>query len=358
MAVNGVQQGDRTDQRIKSSKGFVTPVIVILGLAALTGAVLFFINRDTAGQTYNYHHMAMDTTIELRLQAQSRREAEAVKDEVFAEIVRLEGLFSRNLSGSDVERINHAAGKEAVAVSAETLTVAQAALEYSRLSEGAFDPTIAPLLNIWGFWDQRYRVPGPGEIEAVLPLVDYRLLEIDRKRGTVYLPEAGMSLDLGGIAKGYIVDRGMAVLSRAGIKHAFLNAGGDIALLGTKPDGDPWRIGVRHPREENEYIALIPLSGGAVVTSGDYERTFVEDSVRYHHILDPSTGQPALSLSSVTIVAPTAMEADALSTAVFVLGPRRGMALVEQLSGVEAVLVTADMEILISTGLQDTIMLQ
>jgi FAD:protein FMN transferase len=302
--------------------------------------------------------MSMDTTVELRLQAESRKEAESVKAGLVTEMERLEGLLSRSLSGSDVNRVNRMAGQEPAQVSPETLAVTRAALEFARLTEGAFDPTIAPLLNIWGFLGQQYRVPAMDEIEAALALVDYRLLELDPQRGTVYLPEAGMSLDLGGIAKGYIVDRGLALLSRSGIRHAFLNAGGDIGLLGSRPDGTPWRIGVRHPREENQYIAVIPLNGGAVVTSGDYERTFEQNSVRYHHILDPSTGQPALSLSSVTIVAQTAMEADALSTAVFVLGPQRGLALVEQLSGVEAVLVTAGLEILISSGLQEKIELQ
>ncbi|MEW5785818.1 MAG: FAD:protein FMN transferase, partial [Bacillota bacterium] len=129
--------------------------------------------------------------------------------------------------------------------------------------------------------------------------------------------------------------------------------GGDIGLIGSKPDGTPWRIGIRHPRNADRYVGVIPLSGGAVVTSGDYERFFEQDDVRFHHILDPKTGQPARSLISVTITAPTAMEADVLSTAVFVLGPERGMALVESLSGVEAVLVTPEMEILVSTGLKD-----
>ncbi len=352
MAVKRKQQGKRP---AGLQPRLAAPAIIFFCLALLAGAVLFFINRDYPEQTYSYSHMAMDTVIELRLQAGSRREAEAVKDEVFAEMERLEALLSRSLEDSDVNRVNAAAGKEAVTVSPETMSLAGAALEYAALSEGAFDPTIAPLLDCWGFLDQRYRVPGPEEIEAVLPLVNFRLLELDRERQTIYLPEAGMSLDLGGIAKGFIVDRGLAVLSRAGIRHAFLNAGGDIGLLGTRPDGEPWRIGVRHPRVENSLMAVLPLNGGAVVTSGDYERTFELKGVRYHHILDPATGKPAAQLASVTIIAPTAMEADALSTAVFVLGPSRGLALVEQLPGIEAVLVTPEMEVLVSSGLKDII---
>ncbi|HOL16842.1 MAG TPA: FAD:protein FMN transferase [Bacillota bacterium] len=331
------------------------PVLLFFILALLAGGALFLINRDRPGQIYSYRHMALDTVLELRLEADSKREAEAVKDQVFAEIERLEASLSRSFGGSDISRVNAAAGKEAVTVSPETISVTSAALEYAALSEGAFDPTIAPLLDRWGFLDRRYRVPGPEEIEADLPLVNYRLLELNREQQTIFLPQAGMSLDLGGIAKGFIIDRGLAILSQAGIKHAFLNAGGDIGLLGTRPDGEPWRIGVLHPREENSFMAVVPVSGGAVVTSGDYERTFEVEGVQYHHILDPATGKPATQLVSVTIVASTATEADALSTAVFVLGPSRGMALVEQLPGVEAILVTPEMEILVSSGLKDII---
>ena len=150
----------------------------------------------------------------------------------------------------------------------------------------------------------------------------------------------------------------MTRLADTGIEHAYLDAGGDIGLLGPKPDGSPWRIGVRHPREAGQLIGVLTLSGGAVVTSGDYERAFTVDGKRYHHILDPATGLPATSLASVTMVAPTAMEADALSTAVFVLGPERGLALVESLPGAEAILVTPDLDVLVTTGLKDKLELR
>jgi thiamine biosynthesis lipoprotein len=199
-------------------------------------------------------------------------------------------------------------------------------------------------------------VPEPVEIEAAAALVDYSLMENDYAAGKVFLPSSGMALDLGGIAKGYIVDRGLELLARSGIGHALLNAGGDIGILGPKPDGSPWRIGVKHPRRDDELIAVISwLKKGAVVTSGDYERFFEEDGERYHHILDPRTGYPARNLLSATVVAPTAIEADALSTALFVMGPQRGLELVESLPGVEAILVTPQLELLISSGLQDCV---
>lgn len=328
----------------------------ITGLAVLIGAVLFTTGRGSPeGQSFNFHYMAMDTTIELQIQAESRREAEDLSGKLFAEIKRLEALLSRTAPGSDLDLVNRMAGKEAVVVSPDTLAVARLAVQYARLTEGAFDPTIAPLMDLWGFLGRQFQVPGSAELEGVLPLVDYSLVEIDSVGSTIYLPRAGMSLDFGGIAKGYIVDRGLELLSAAGIRSAFLNAGGDIGLLGSRPDGTPWRIGVRHPREDDRFSAVLPLSGGAVVTSGDYERFFEKGGVRYHHLLDPGTGQPARALSSVTVIAPSAVEADALSTAIFVLGPERGLLLVEQLPGVEAVLVTAGMEVLISTGLQEII---
>jgi len=342
----------------KASTRGVSPVAIsaMIILAALVAAALLINHRNNPGeQVFSYHYLAMDTSIDLRLQAQSRQEAEAARDELFAEIKRLEKLFSRTLSGSDISMINKMAGKEAVEVSPETLELIYMALDFALLSEGAFDPTIAPLLDLWGFLGSQYRLPGSQEIEAALHLADYRLLQLDRENRIVFLPQNGMALDLGGIAKGYIVDRGLKLLSEAGIDHALLNAGGDIGILGSRPDGTPWRIGVRHPRREDQYIAVLPLSGGAVVTSGDYERVFEEGGRRYHHILDPETGQPAHSLASVTIIAPTAVKADALSTAVFVMGAERGLALVERLPDIEAILVTTEMEILASTGLQELI---
>lgn len=334
----------------RSLPGFIIFTIIAL---VVVYAVYSLIGLNNPGkEMFNYRHMAMDTDIDLRLQAESRREAEELKDQVFDEIERLEMLFSRSLEGSDIYRVNSRAGIEPVQVSPEVLKVLLAAVEYAAMSGGAFDPTIAPLLDAWGFLGQQYRLPNREEMEEALALVDYTRLEIDREESTVYLPGEGMSLDMGGIAKGYIVDRGLEILDDAGVKHAFLNAGGDIGLLGSKDDGTPWRIGVRHPRE-NKNAAVISFSEGAVVTSGDYQRSFEEEGVKYHHILDPDSGMPAAFLASVTVTAPTAMLADVLSTAVFVMGPEEGMALVENMEDVEALIYTQGLEMLVSSGLEE-----
>lgn len=337
-------------------KSSVSPLFFILGSIIVIIAALLYISwQGTASaRLHDFAHMLMGTEVTLRLHSDNRREAEQAGQAAFEEMARVEALLSRTVDDSDVERVNRRAGSGPVTVSPETVTVLRAALEYAQLSGGAFDPTVAPLLDLWGFPGGDKRVPEPAEIETLLPLVDFNLVELDEQSGTVFLPAAGISIDLGAIAKGYNVDRGLAVLSAAGVKHAFLNAGGDIGLLGTRPDGSPWRIGIGHPREPGQVIGVLPLSGDiAVVTSGDYERFFEEGGRSYHHILDPSTGYPSRLLAGVTIVAPTAMEADALSTAVFVLGPARGMELVEDLPGVEAVLITPELKVTVSSGLKD-----
>lgn len=320
----------------------------------LLAAVIYYtIARGNSPEKLHYfYRMTMSTSVEVRFAGVDSRNAETLQEEIFTEMERLESIFSRSLQDSDISHINRQAGLEPAAVSSEVIDVALQAYKYALLSDGAFDPTIAPLIDLWGFLGQSYRVPLAAEIEEALPLVDYRLLEIDSDQSTVSLPRDDMALELGGIAKGYIVDRLLEMLQKAGIRHAYINAGGDIGLIGSKPDGSPWLIGVTHPRKDNRIIAVLPVTGGAVVTSGDYERIFTKDEINYHHILDPENGMPARDLASVTIVAPTVIEADALSTAVFVLGPVKGMALIENLPEVEGILITPDLEILVSSGLE------
>lgn len=331
----------------------LTVIAVVVIAAAICAAILIGCHSTTGGKHYSYTELLMDTDVELQLFCQSSGKSRRVKQALFDEMGRLEQLLSYSDPDSEVGAINGAAGKEPVAVSPETAAVIEKALAYSSISAGAFDPTIAPLLERWGFQGGEHRVPDPEELEEARAAVDYSLVEVGG--GKVFLPRSGMALDLGGIAKGYIVDRGLDLLAQSGVEHALINAGGDVGILGPKADGSSWRIGIKHPRS-SEIIAVIPWGErGAVVTSGDYERFFEEDGVRYHHILDPRTGRPASSLLSVTVVAPTAMEADALSTALFVLGPQRGLALVESLPEVEAVLITPQMELLISSGLSDLV---
>ncbi|MBT9171780.1 MAG: FAD:protein FMN transferase [Syntrophomonadaceae bacterium] len=293
----------------------------------------------------------MDTLVQSTVFAREASQGQHALEAAYQEMFRLERLLDRHHPGSEVTQINRAAGREPVPVSPETLLIIEQALEYAVLTGGAFDITVGPLLRLWRFTDAGGRVPSAESLQAAAALVDFRQVVADRQAGSVFLRKNGAEIDLGGIAKGFVVDRAVEVLLRSGISSASVDAGGDIRLLGAKPDGSPWRIGVRHPRERRGIIAVLELEGCAVVTSGDYERYFLYGEVRYHHLLDPATGRPAGGLVSVTVVAPEATTADALSTAVFVLGRERGLALIESLPGIEALLVTAELEVVYSSGL-------
>ena len=345
------KDGEEKSKPLRRRRGFLLFMLIAVIIAGLAVFFVLAAHRGAAGgKPLAYRELLMDTGVDLQIYSSGAREGEQVKKALFDEMKRLERLLSYRDSESEVAKINRAAGKKPVAVSPETVEVIREALAYGEISGGAFDPTIAPLLELWGFQEGDYRVPGPEELREAAGAVDYRLVEAEET--SVRLARPGMALDLGGIAKGYIVDRGLDLLKRRGISHALINAGGDVGILGPKADGSPWRVGVKHPRNET-LLAVIPWDRrGAIVTSGDYERFFEKDGVRYHHILDSQTGAPAHALTSVTVVAPTAVQADALSTAIFVLGPERGLALVEELPGVEALLVDPQFALLISSGLR------
>lgn len=292
---------------------------------------------------------------ELRLTAWTDEDApaNAAFDAVLAEFERLDALMSIWRPGSDVLRINAAAGERPVAASADVRDALKTARQISDWTNGKFDVTFGPLAEIWKFdaQNQDNSVPDAAAIAARLPLIDYRRIEIDDGAGTVFLRRKGMRVHLGGIGKGYAVERAAAILRAAGLRDFLIQAGGDLYAGGSK-QSRPWRLGINDPRgPAGRVFATLDVSDGTFSTSGDYARSFVTDGVRYHHLLDPSTGQPARGCRSVTIVADDPRLADGLSTGVFILGPRDGMALVERLPNVEAVIVTASNEVMVSSGL-------
>jgi thiamine biosynthesis lipoprotein len=293
---------------------------------------------------------------ELRLTAWTGDDtrANAAFDAVLAEFERIDALMSVWRPGSDVLRINAAAGQRPVPVSADVRNVLKTARQIADWTNGKFDVTFGPLAEIWKFdaQNQDNSVPDGGAIAARLPLIDYRQIEIDEGAGTVFLRRTGMRVHLGGIGKGYAVERAVALLRAAGLRDFLIQAGGDLYAGGTK-EGRPWRLGITDPRgPAGRTFATLDISDGTFSTSGDYARFFIKDGIRYHHLLDPSTGQPARGCRSVTIAADDPRLADGLSTGVFILGPHDGMALVERLPNVEAVIVTASNEVLVSSGLK------
>ena len=274
--------------------------------------------------------------------------AEAIARAAENEAFRIERKFSRFKEDSVVSEIARNAGRAPVAVDDETAALVEAALDLARLTGGRFDPTVGVLRRAWNF--KEARVPGDDELAALLPLVNHRAVSV--RGGEVFLAVEGMELDLGGVGKEYAVDRVADLLRAEGVTSALLNFAGDVRTIGGRGDGRPWSIGVADPRIPGRCRFAVRLIGGAgVATSGDYERCFVKDGVRYHHLLDATTGRPAEGVMSATVVAASAFLAGRLATASFLLGPREGLALIVGIPGVEGCLIDPNGAILATDGM-------
>lgn len=286
------------------------------------------------------------------------RKTRAAFDAAIEEIKRIEALMT-TWRDSEVSRINAAAGKSPVKVSDETFDVIKEAVRTSEISEGTFDITFHTLHGLWKFdEDLDPHPPAEKDLKARLSFVGYRNIKLDEREKTVMLAKDKTQIGLGGIAKGYAVDMAARVLEKAGLSSFFVQAGGDLFARGTKPDGTEWQAGIRDPRgPEGKYFAKLSLTDHAFSTAGDYERAYVVDGKRYHHIIDPRTGHPATACRSVTVWAPTALLADEIDDAVFILGPEKGMKLVESIEGVAAVIVDAKNNVGISKRLQGKVQL-
>ncbi|MEZ6187154.1 MAG: FAD:protein FMN transferase [Planctomycetota bacterium] len=290
----------------------------------------------------------MGTDLQLTVLGEDRASLEETLDLAEAELRRVEDVFT-SWRDSELTRLNAAAGQGPFAVSREQCELIARALKVSELTDGAFDITFASVGKLWDFKADPPTIPSPEAVAAALEHVGWQKVQVDLEHGTVSLP-AGTRIGLGGMAKGYGVDRAMAVLLKRGIRHGLVNAGGDLKALGRKR-GKPWEIAIKHPRDRERVLAVIPVSNACVVTSGDYERFVEYEGKRYHHILDPRTGYPSTGCMSATVVAPEAALADALATALCVLGPERGLELIERLPRIEALVVGLDGEVRTSSGL-------
>jgi thiamine biosynthesis lipoprotein len=299
---------------------------------------------------------AMGTAVQIQIYTADETGAREAMEAAFTEIVRLERLMTTWRLDSDVSRVNRAAGVAAVMVAKETRECVARALEFSRLSGGAFDVSYYALRGLWKFDEDGVpRLPGARALSRRLPLIDYRKVHLDPAASSIYLERAGMAINLGGIGKGYAVDRATAILRGRGFGDVIVQAGGDLMLAGSQ-GGQPWQAGIRDPRGPREdYFAVAQVTDHAFSTAGDYERFFIKGGRRYHHIIDPRTGYPARAARSVTVWAPDATTADGLDDAILILGPERGLALVESLPGVGAVIVGADNRVYVSSRLQGVV---
>ena len=259
------------------------------------------------------------------------------------------------INSSDVGRLNLEAGQAQVLLSKETFEVIKKSKGYSELCNGAFDITIAPLVKLWGIFSKSQRVPSKNEIENILSLTNYKDIILNIEENSAKLSKVGQKIDLGAIAKGYAADRIIDIYKKNDVQAGFINIGGNVLTLGNKPDGSPWLIGIQNPfKIRGEFIGVVKISDETVVTSGDYVRYFEEDKIRYHHILDPRTGYPANSgIISATIIGKSSMESDALSTAIFILGLKKGMQLVNKINDAEAIFITFEKKIFVSDGAKE-----
>ncbi|HVY23556.1 MAG TPA: FAD:protein FMN transferase [Steroidobacteraceae bacterium] len=292
----------------------------------------------------------MGTRIVVELWDDNEVHANAAIDAVMAEMRHIDDTMSVYKPTSEVSMVNAEAAKHPVKISRELFDLLQQAVEFSRITDGAFDITYASVGYMYDF--RKHIKPTGQQIKKALPEINYRHLLFDKKNRTIKFSMPGVRIDLGGIAKGYSVDRGIAILQARGITHAWVMAGGDSRIIGDR-FGKPWIVGIRHPDDPNRVIAKIPLVNTALSTSGDYERYFDENGVRYHHIIDPKTGDSARKVRSATIIAPTATQTDGLSKTAFVLGPEAAMEIYNRIPGVDAILVAPDGRVLYSKGLEE-----
>lgn len=286
----------------------------------------------------------MGTLVQIRTvnESMTEKELSSAVDKAFEVMEEIDRLMSNYKEDSDVRRVNRLKKNERMRLTPQTFDVIQRAKEFGKLTSGAFDITVEPLLGLWGFYSGGVsRLPDHDEIKKALELVGYDKIVLDKEKETIGFTKEGVRIDLGGIAKGYAVDKAIEVLKNYGIRNALVKAGGDIFANGRGNASSGWRIGVQHPRKENNLLATLELENKAVATSGDYERYFIVDNKRYSHIIDPRTGLPKSNIpASVTVIARDSTTADTLATAIFVLGPEKGIKLIEFMTGVEGMIVS------------------
>lgn len=336
---------------------------------------LFLIGCAEKEKMYKESRIVMDTFCTITVVSPSRKEAKEAIAAGFTEIKRLEQLLNFFSADSEVTALNRASGREPVKVSRDALDVIKKTVEIANYTDGAFDPTIGPLMRLWGFERQNPEpsIPLENKIKDALRFVDYKKIKINDLASQIFLEEKGMEIDLGGIAKGYAADRAIEAIKAKGIKAALVAIAGDIKTFGLKPDLQPWKIGIQNPRPKTEkdedlakggegglsedIFASLYIKDKAISTSGDYQRFFIQNGKQYHHILNPGTGYPAAGVISVSIIAPEGYMADGLSTGIFVLGPDKGIKLLESM-GFDGMIVDANKKIFITKNLKGKINLE
>lgn len=314
---------------------------------------LLLLSQSLAAHWYSDSQDIMGTRVSVTLWHEDKAKGEAAVQAVMAEMHRIDAQYSPYIASSQLSRVNRlapkASAKKPLKISPELTDIIDKSLYYSRLSEGAFDITFASLGR---YYDYRAKLtPSARQAEDLLPAINYKLVKLDKKANTLHFEHPRLYIDLGGVAKGYAVDRGVAILQEHGVKHANISAGGDSRVLGDRL-GRPWLIGIKDPRAEDGVAIKLPLIDCAISTSGDYERYFIDSNgERVHHILNPRTGKSSRGIASVSVIGPRGFDTDPLSTTIFVLGVEQGLALIAKMPAFDAIIITTTGKVHYSAGL-------
>lgn len=319
--------------------------LIVLGCSSICGK-----------KAYKETRLSMYTIVSITVYSDSKKKAKDAINEAFRELDRIGNLLNFYSEKSEITKINKNAGIRPVKVSRETMEIIKKALFVSDNTEGSFDITVGPLVRLWDFKNKR--LPNDKELKDKLKFIGYKNIILNEYDNTVFIKKKGSQIDLGGIIKGYSADKVVELLKNKGIDAGLVAVGGDIKTFGLRPDKKPWSIGIQNPRQksaDDEIIAVVKsLSELAISTSGDYEKYFILDGIRYHHLLKPSTGYPSYNSRSVTVISKESALSDAFSTGIFILGPEKGLKILEKL-GYEGVIIDKDGKIFISKGLKGKI---
>lgn len=319
----------------------------------LLSLILLLLSLPAHSQWFEKEFEVMGTIARVEFETESEQKAQLLITDVIDEMNRVDQLMSPFKTTSELSKLNQQAAKHPVQISDELYRLLQRSAYYSNLTQGAFDITFSSVGYLYDY--RNNKKPTKAQKESLVSSINYKSVKLSNqlssvKQSIVQFKNPNTKIDLGGIAKGHAVDQCIKLLQKSGIKNAFISAGGDSRVIGRK-NGRLWYIGIRHPRNKDKLIVNLPLENTSISTSGDYERFFIQDNIRYHHIIDPKTGDSSRNSQSVTILAENSVDADALSTSIFVLGPVKGMALVNTLPNVSAIIVDINGKMTVSDDL-------